>query len=236
MTQTADPHHHDVTPARRPTCGFLDRANRREPGIGEWGDIIRREVVDSHLRPLGSAKHFRKATVGGDPGEHEVLAMHVLSDSAGAARAVRDDRMHDDLLALLEGGHGVADLLHHAGVFVAQSVRQVHLDFLPPNAFHDMQVGVAYARARDPNQDLARILDSRGVDINDFERLVVREKPSRLHATSYRAHSIWPLLTSRSTPGHGTSSITGREGVDRERSSRSGLSIEVRSLRKWCGL
>src|SRR5438445_10940892 len=108
--------------------------------------------------------------------------------------------MHDDLLALLERGHGVADLLDHAGVFVAQGVRQVHLDLLPPNAFHDMQIGVAYARARDPNQDLARILDSRGVDINDFERLVVGEKPSRLHATSYRAQSIWPLLRSRATP------------------------------------
>src|SRR5437899_2699616 len=64
-----------------------------------------------------------------------------------------------------------------------------------------MQIGVADARARDPNQNLARILDSLGVDINDFERLVVRQKPSRLHATSYRAQSIWPLLRSRPTPG-----------------------------------
>src|SRR5439155_1087202 len=82
--------------------------------------------------------HGIPAAVGGDPGEHEVLAMHVLSDSAWSACTVRDDRMHDDLLAFLEGSHGVADLLDHAGVFVAQGVRQVHLDLLPPNAFHDM--------------------------------------------------------------------------------------------------
>src|SRR2546428_10225082 len=66
-----------------------------------------------------------------------------------------------------------------------------------------MQIGVADARARDPNQNLARILDSRGFDINDFERLVVREKPSRLHATSYRAHSIWPLLRTQSRDANG---------------------------------
>src|SRR5881409_2349333 len=73
-----------------------------------------------------------------------------------------------------------------------------------------MQIGVADARARDPNQDLARILDSRGVDINDFERLVVREKPSRLHATSYRAHSIWPLL--RASHGTQTASDSDPDG------------------------
>ena len=33
---------------------------------------------------------------------------------------------------------GYFRLLDHAGVFVAQGVRQVHLDLLPPNAFHDM--------------------------------------------------------------------------------------------------
>src|SRR2546425_6888906 len=203
MTQTADAHHHDVTPARRPACDFLDRPDGRESGIGQRRDIIGLEVADSDQRPLGGPENLREASVGGDPGEDEVLAMHVLPDPARAARAVRHDRMHDDLLAFLERGHGVADLLYDAGVFVAQRVRQVHLDLLPPNAFHDMQIGVADARARDPNQDLARILDSRGVDINDFERLVVREKPSRLHATSYRAHSIWPLLRAQSRDANG---------------------------------
>src|SRR2546425_7669413 len=222
VTQTADAHYHDVTPARRPTCGFLDRANRGEPGIGQWGDVIRREVVDSHQRPLGSAKNFRKASVGGDPGEHEVLAVHVLSDPARAARAVRHDRMHDDLLAFLERGHGVADLLYDAGVFVAQGVRQVHLDFLPPNAFHDMQIGVADARTRDPNQNLARILDSRRFDINDFERLVVREKPSRLHAASYRAHSIWPLLRAQSRDANGIRFGSGRTRLRDDRRTALG--------------
>src|SRR5712691_5715681 len=201
VTETADAQHHDVTPAGRPARGLLDRPNRGEAGIRQGGDVLGFEVADSDQRPLGGAKNFRKASVGGDPREHEILAMHVLSDSARSARTVRDDRMHDHLLALLERSDGVADLLHYAGVFVAQRVRQGHLHFLPPHAFHDMQIGVAHARTCHPHQNLARILDSRGFDINDFERLVVREKPSRLHATSYRAHSIWPLLRTRPTPG-----------------------------------
>src|SRR5207247_3355778 len=181
-----------------------------------------REVVDSHQRPLGSPENLRKGSGCGHAGEHEVLAVHVLSDSAGAARAGRYVRMHDDRLALLERGHGVADLLDHAGVFVAQGVRQVHLDLLPPNAFHNMQIGLADARARDPNQDLAWILDSRGFDINDFERLVVREKPSRLHATSYRAHSIWPLLRAQSRDANGIRFGSGRTRLRDDRRTALG--------------
>src|SRR2546427_7799425 len=76
-----------------------------------------------------------------------------------------------------------------------------------------MQIGVADARTRHPHKNLARTLDSRSFDINDLERLVVREKPSRLHAPSYRAQSIWPLLRSRPTPGANrmVGRTTGRE-------------------------
>src|SRR5881628_2966405 len=81
---------------------------------------------------------------------------------------------------------------------------------------------VSDARTCHPNQNLARILDSRGFDINDFERLVVREKPSRLHATSYRAHSIWPLLRAQSRDANGIRFGSGRTRLRDDRRTALG--------------
>src|SRR5207302_421417 len=85
VAKSADAEHNDVTSRGRPARRLLDRPDRGEPRIRQRSHVGRFELVQPHEGSIGGPDELCKAAVGGDPGEDQVLAMHVLADAARSA-------------------------------------------------------------------------------------------------------------------------------------------------------
>ena len=62
--------------------------------------------------------------------------------------AVGDQRVTNDRIANFDPADGLADLFDPAGVLVPHDVGKVHGSLIAPNAFHDVEIGIARTRAK----------------------------------------------------------------------------------------
>jgi hypothetical protein len=96
-----------------------------DPGVGERGDVLRlRRGVELDAGAGRGEQVLGHAAVGGQTGERGVLAVHVVTRPAGVAQAAGGGRVQDHRVADGDVGHRGADLVHPAGVLVAEDVRQ----------------------------------------------------------------------------------------------------------------
>ena len=90
------------------------------------------------------------------PGNVLFDAVHVVAGPAGPAQPAGRRRVQDHRVADGHVGHRGADLVHPAGVLVADRVGQRRAHRLGPLALDDVQVGAAHAGAADLDDHVER--------------------------------------------------------------------------------
>ena len=157
VTKTASTDHHAHIPRPGGPRHLLRRVVRGQSRVRERGDLSRfKRVVDLHHAAGGGAQVLRVAAVGVDARELVVLAVHVVTESACAAKPTGDQRVQDDLVARGHVGDRVPERMHPAGVLVADGVGQGDSALLRPLPFQDVDVGAADPGAADPHDHVQR--------------------------------------------------------------------------------
>ena len=124
--------------------------------------------VELHAGPRRGEQVLRHPAVGAvQPGEDALGAVHVLAGAAGAAQPAGRRRVQDHGVADRDVGDRGADLVHPAGVLVADRVGQRRVHRLVPLAQDDVQVGPAHPGAADLHDHVERALDGRLGDLVD---------------------------------------------------------------------
>ena len=95
------------------------------------------------------------------PGKKSLLALHVVAGPAGQAQPAGRLRVQDHRVADGHVRDALADLVHPAGVLVADHVGKVGVHRLGPVAVDDVQVGAADAGAADLDDDVEGPLERR---------------------------------------------------------------------------
>ena len=133
-----------------------------DAGVGERGHVLRLgRGVELDAGPGRGEQVLGHAAVAGQAGELAVDAVHVVAGPAGMAQPAGGGRMQDDGVAHRHVGDRGADLVHPAGVLVAQDVGQRRVHRRVPLALHDVQVGAAHPGAADLHDDVERATDGR---------------------------------------------------------------------------
>jgi hypothetical protein len=162
---------------------LLDRVVGGQAGVGQRGDVLGvQDRVELDHRPRGGLEQVGEPAVDRDAREEVVLAVHVVAGAAGPAEAAGDQRMDDDRVADLDVGHGRADLLHPAGVLVAEDVGQLDARLLRPLPLLHVEVGPAQAGAADAHDHVVRTGDRRLGDRLHLQRVVVAVQACGDHA------------------------------------------------------
>ena len=132
-----------------------------DAGIGQRRDVLRLgRRVELDAGPGRGEQVLRHAAVVSEsPGKELFDAVHVLAGPAGAAQPAGRRRVQDHGVADGDVGHRRADLVHPAGVLVADRVGQRRVHRLGPLALDDVQVGAAHAGAADLDHHVERALD-----------------------------------------------------------------------------
>ena len=113
---------HDARGARieqgnRLTDGVLGR----DAGIGESGDVFRPSAwVQLHARPRRGEQLLRHAAVVRQARERAAFAVHVIAGPASAAQPAGWGGVQDDGVAGFDIRYCRADLMHPAGVLMAE--------------------------------------------------------------------------------------------------------------------
>ena len=198
------------------------RANTRQHAAADQRRTVQRQVgVDAHQRVLVQQHVLRIATRSRrTPGTVRRAAKPAARPSRRARRgrrcrhsdgptealragAAEAGQAGDDMVADAHAGHVVADRLDHAGAFMAQHHRPVEWE--PPEAVDDVQVGMADAGGDGAHQHLA----APGlVEIDSFDRqrsCTLRNTAALLcichpshDCRHYRRHATMPQTARRS--------------------------------------
>src|ERR1700730_1355050 len=170
VTKTASTDHHAHISRPGGPRPLRRRVVRSQARVRERGDLSRLErVVDLHHAAGGGAQVFRVAAVGVVARELVVLAVHVVTESACAAKPTGDQRVQDDLVAHGDVGDRVPDRMHPAGVLVADGVGQGDSALLRPLPFQDVDVGAADPGAADPHDHVERAIDLGFWDVGELQ-------------------------------------------------------------------
>ena len=94
--------------------------------------------------------------------------MHVVAAPARQAMPAGHQRMANDAVADLDALDAGPDRFDPAGIFMAHDIGKLDVDLAAPDAFDDMQVGAANARAADAHDDVGRAGDFRICHIFDI--------------------------------------------------------------------
>src|SRR5262249_33477830 len=106
-------------------------------------------------------KILGEAAIAGDTGERAVLAVHVIATATGGARAVRDERVDDHRVPLLEAAHLGSYLLDPAGILVPRYVGEPDTHLRAPDPLDDVQIGSTQPRTTDPDDHVVGVADLR---------------------------------------------------------------------------
>ncbi len=166
----------------------------RDAGVGERRDILRPGCrVEPHTGPCRGEQVLRHSAIATEAGERAAAAMHVLPCPAGPAQPAGGRGMQNHRVADPHVADRGADLVHPAGVLVADRVRQRDAHRLCPLALDDVQIGAAHAGAADLHDHVERIGDRRLRHLLDDGLLMVSVQPNGLH----RSSSPSPLVSYR---------------------------------------
>ena len=105
--------------------GLADRVVGGDAGVGEGGDVLGLGLrVELDAGPGRGEQVLGHAAVAATGRGTAVLAVHVVAGPAGAAQPAGRGRVQDDRVADGHVGDRRADLVHPAGVLVAEDVGQ----------------------------------------------------------------------------------------------------------------
>ena len=142
--------------------GLADRVVGGDAGVGERGDVLRLGLrVELDAGPRRGEQVLGHPAVARQAGERAVDAVHVVAGPAGAAQPAGRRRVQDHRVADGHVGDRGADLVHPAGVLVAERVGQRRVHRRVPLALDDVQVGAADPGAADLHDDVERAAEGR---------------------------------------------------------------------------